>query len=42
MVMGARFEIIVEVLGLHDAEVGIREVSVTGSVTLTLGGGPER
>jgi hypothetical protein len=43
MVMGASFEIIVEAIGLNDVKPeGIREVTVMGAVTLTIGGGPRR
>ena len=42
-VMGASFEIIVEAIGLNDVPPdGIREVTVTGAVTLTIGRGPSR
>jgi hypothetical protein len=43
MVMGASFEIIVEAIGLNDVPPdGVREVTVMGGVTLTIGGGPRR
>jgi hypothetical protein len=41
--MGASFEIIVEAIGLNDVPPdGIREVTVMGGLTLTIGGGPRR
>ena len=43
MVMAASFDLIVEASGLNDVPpAGIREVSVMGGVTFTIGGGPKR
>ena len=43
MVMAASFDIIVEAIGFNDVpRDGVREVTVMGGVTFTIGGGPRR